>query len=196
MTTLALQHEGMDVPQFVFLNNGFKNNTMREPIPIHKTVKKSSGPATNIKHEKNFNAGQNQHNNQHRAIASIPHHHRSARKTPIKTNHFHTPERFETQHHFVKFAQGNGLSNLLDKQNKLYYASTASSESDDGSSCRDSELNGFKVVHSGKVLHNETEEELLNLHITEDFGEGKGRYASSTLVTGPNCQIISLPTFL
>jgi hypothetical protein len=195
MTTLALQPEGMNVPQFVFLNNGFKN-TMRDPIHIHKTVKKTRSPATHIKHENNFNSGQYLHNHQHRAMVQVPNHQKSARKTSIKANHFHTLERFETQHHIAKFTHGTGLNSFMDKQNKLYYASTASSDSDDGSSNGNVELNGFKIVHSGQILHDETEEELLNFHITEDFGEGKGRYASSTLVTGPNCQSISLPTFL
>jgi hypothetical protein len=196
MTTLALQHEGMDVPQFVFLNNNFKNNTMRDPTHLQKTAKKTRNSATHANHEKYFNVGQNLYNHQHRAVVQAPSHQKSDRKTLIKPTHFHTLERCETQHHFAKLAQGTGLNNVLDRQNKLYYASTASSESDDGASNKNPEFVGFKIVHSGKVLHDETEDELLNFYITEDFGEGKGRYASSTLVTGPNCQIISLPTFL
>jgi hypothetical protein len=201
MTTLALQNEGMDLPQFVFLNNIYKNNSPKDSVPFTRTTKKAHTSAMKGKHEKSIHANPNFNNNQLKAPIQASKHHHSDRKAPVKPNHIHMLERFETQHHNTKSAKGNGLKNAMDKPYNLYYASTASSESDDSSSSGSEAfpgLKGFKVVHGGNVLHDQTREEFESLFtwtVTEDFGEGKGRFASSTLVTGPSNNI-SLPTFV
>jgi len=83
------------------------------------------------------------------------------------------------------------------------FASTTASDSDSNSSNNSSELNGFKIVQEGKVLHNEIEEELDSPShkgtYSRDglkFGDNFQKFASSVLVTGPNVKEISIPSFL
>jgi hypothetical protein len=88
----------------------------------------------------------------------------------------------------------------LDKKTRLSSASTASES--DSSSSHGSELSGFKIVHRGKVVHNEAEEEAdlndNNCTIScknEEKRDSNGRFASSLLVVGPNVGEISIPSF-
>ena len=81
-----------------------------------------------------------------------------------------------------------------DKQeNSIYYASTAS-ETD--ASSASSELSGFKIVHDGKTIHNEIEEaDSPVLNLTGFFAPFDTKFASSELMTGPQANEISLPSF-
>lgn len=78
----------------------------------------------------------------------------------------------------------------------LAYASTAS-ESDNNSHV--SELNGFRIVHNGNVVHDETEEDFDSQ--TESQGSPRAsivnekKYAASIMVIGPSAKEISLPSF-
>jgi len=62
-----------------------------------------------------------------------------------------------------------------------------------------SELNGFKIIQSGKTVHDETEDDFLES--PTDF-KGKRRpdaenvkFAASLMTIGPNAKEISLPSF-
>lgn len=88
------------------------------------------------------------------------------------------------------------LSASFEKNLWNSFASTTASESDSSSnnSSSSSELSGFKIVHEGKVVHNEIEEDLLDspcLKVEDNYE----KFASSVLVTGPNVMEISLPSF-
>jgi len=78
-------------------------------------------------------------------------------------------------------------------------ASTASDSDGNSSHTSSSELSGFRIVQEGKVLHNEIEEEVefasdeKNSLKLEDNYE---KFAASVMVTGPNVNKISIPTFV
>jgi len=84
--------------------------------------------------------------------------------------------------HYAKY------NNMMPKHDNASKSTTTS----DSDSSAHSDLSGFKIVHDGKVIHDETEDEVENLF---NYGDGN-KYASSVLTVGPNAQSISLPSFL
>ena len=120
----------------------------------------------------------------------------------VQVNHFNkkscsSQQQYVNTYNFNKFAKGSGYKASPEKQCRAY-ASTAS-ESDSSGSHVSSELSGFKIVHSGRVLHDETEEDEIEVPTEFDMiwpiEVGTGKFASSVMVMGPNAQEISLPTF-
>jgi len=89
------------------------------------------------------------------------------------------------------------MSSSYEKNTGNSFASTASdSDSSSNNSSSSSELNGFRIIHEGKVVHNEIEEELdspckIGLKVEDSYE----KFASSVLVIGPNVQEISIPSF-
>jgi len=91
------------------------------------------------------------------------------------------------------------MSPSYEKNTGNSFASTAASDSDSSSSnnsSSSSELNGFKIVHEGKVVHNEIEEDpdspyKIGLKVEDTYE----KFAASVLVTGPNVKEISIPSF-
>jgi hypothetical protein len=201
MTTIALPFEGMDIPQFVFLNNGPTKDSNRAPRDIQNqrnNSKKPQSPNSRNNSNKKSNQGQQSNKKSRKAATKAQKGMTNSGQMSRNLLKVHTLERFETQHHIPKVVKGNGLKSSFDKYNKLAYLSTAS-ESDDYSSQFCPELNGFKIVHSGKVLHDGTEEELespIEFTMKGVSYQGAERFASSTLVIGPNAKNISLPTFV
>jgi len=118
-------------------------------------------------------------------------------------NYVQNDTKFENQFNFDDFAnnfgKGSYVKNSPEKLSWSAYASTAS-ESDSNGSHISSELSGFKIIHSGKIVHDETEDDILES--PTDF-KGKRRpdvedvkFAASMMTIGPNAKEISLPSFV
>jgi len=141
---------------------------------------------------KSFNFPQNLQFNQYQPHFQVPSNQPDLNKSAKKSNQTSSALQFETQPNFQKYAKGNCPTY---PGTKTYYGSTAS-ETDSSGSHASSELNGFKIVHKGKIVHDETEEELES---PTSFGINcrmeSEKFASSCLVIGPNAKEISLPTF-
>jgi len=118
--------------------------------------------------------------------------------THTQPNYVRNLKKFETQYNIAKFSQDSyKLTSSQDKSYRQAYASTAS-ETESSGSQTSSELNGFKIVHAGAVIHDETEEELgpkecIPMDCRYDAIIRK--YASSQMMAGPSAKEISLPTF-
>jgi hypothetical protein len=109
--------------------------------------------------------------------------------------------KFTELYDITKSAKTCGSNGSPDKLSWSGYASTATSESD-SSSHASSELSGFKIVHGGKVVHDETEEEPESPFGFESstgtlrVDVGNGKFASSGMVIGPHAKEISIPSFV
>jgi len=93
-------------------------------------------------------------------------------------------------------------------QNRGYFSdmtsrtTNATSTSDSDSNGQFSELSGFKIVHSGKTIHDETYEDMETCFEEEgpvfEIGSytSKSKFASSEMTMVPNFKTISIPLFL
>jgi len=115
------------------------------------------------------------------------------------TNSSNRKNNNKTQFCFDQFASNHANLNAkkqIDNSNWICYASTAS-ESDGGSHVS-SELTGFKIVQSGSVVHDETEEDfdfLSESRSSSKSDESGVKFAASLMVIGPDVKEISLPSF-
>jgi hypothetical protein len=201
MTAAWSQVQDQDLPQFVLLKNqpkriicgniSFQSLTMQKPRMVALRVEGSFN--------KNFNHfPPSQPNIQYGLPSQTQGNRFYPNKLPKRPNFMQNTVKFENQYiNNNKYTKGYCQKGSPDKFfSRTSYGSTAS-ESDSSASHASSELTGFKIVHSGKIVHDETEEDV----DSPDFGlylplnSGNGKFASSGMVIGPNAKEISLPTF-
>jgi hypothetical protein len=193
MTTEGPQmQQNYEFPQFVYLKNKQKKvpsgNTAFPPM----NVQKPRGTTSRGNFSKPFYSSQISHTNQSRPVFQAQGNRFNGNNKFAKGQNI---GKFENQYGMNKYIQGSGYKSSPDKATRSSYASTAS-ESD--GSHTSSELSGFKIVHSGKTVHDETEEDFdspTDLGMSCRFEEGNGKFAASDMVIGPNAKNISLPTF-
>ena len=190
MTTMEPQIRDFELPQFTFLNNKPKKNAYNQDFNSNSVQKSrgnnARGPSNRpFSHFPNFHPsqrnnfqGQNQNQNQNK------------NKFNQQKNYFSSGSESN------QYAKGNGSASKapLEKKNWLAYASTADSDNAHVSS----ELNGFKIVHGGKVIHDETEEDFdspTDFNFSPKVKTVYDKYASSVMTIGPNAKEISLPSF-
>jgi len=184
-----------ELPQFVFLNNKPKKNAYGgqdfHSMPLQKSRGNNNRCNSNrpFSHFPNFHPNQRSNNYQGQNLHSNQNKNKSAQKAHYSSNYGD----YEMNSYYTK-GSGNGAKNSREKKSWLAYASTADSDNAHVSS----ELSGFKIVHGGNVIHDETEEDFdspAELEIKEKSKTVYGKYASSVLVIGPNAKEISLPSF-
>jgi len=180
MTAIEPQFRDFDIPQFVFLNNNKKSCNGRSNV--YDTFSYKSQP-----NGKNSRCTSNKPVNNN---SYLPRHNLQSYN---KNYYNQSSEDYNFDQFTPSYAKLN--TKQIDNSNWISYASTAS-ESDSGSHIS-SELTGFKIVQSGSVVHDETEEdfESSSEKSTSKTTENKVKYASSLMVMGPDAKEISLPSF-
>lgn len=198
MTTLMMGPQSHDATMLQFTPH--KGQSRRNPGDYNNfnnmSSQKHRGCAPRGNCIKNSQSTQNNHFYQNQGGLQVPRTRPYPTKMLKKFDSNSNIPQFETQPNFYN---NSVKGNMNYSGSKNYYGSTAS-ESDSNTSHASSELNGFKIVHKGKVIHDETEEEIESP--TDFYGRSLYRFepeivkfAASCLVIGPNCQEISLPTF-
>jgi hypothetical protein len=100
-----------------------------------------------------------------------------------------------------QYEVSNYAKNVKPSYNKAFYSDNNYSKSTQASSNSDgeaSELNGFKIMMNGKVLHDETGEEFDSFNhepVFQSFPSVE-KFASSVMTIGPITNEISMPSFL
>jgi hypothetical protein len=192
---LHMQNQNFEFPQFVFL----KNKQIR--VPSGNTafpsmnVQKPRGTSSRGNFSKPFYSQQISQPSQGRSVFQAQGNRFNGNKLTKGPNFGQNIGKFENQYGMNKYVQGSGSKSSPEKATKSCYGSTASES--DGSHAS-SELSGFKIVHRGKIVHDETEEDFdspTDLRMSCRFEEGNGKFAASGLVIGPSAKDISLPTF-
>lgn len=103
---------------------------------------------------------------------------------------------YQTQSNYAKNSKTSYIpSYSSDKYSSWSTQNTTGSDSDSNMT---SELKGFKIMQNGKVVHNETHDEVetvanMDQFFMEDLPNEK--FASSLMTIGPNSKEISLPSF-
>jgi hypothetical protein len=202
MSAACSQVQDLDLPQFVLLKNESKKtmhgNISFPSLPIQRPrVEAQRGGGSFNKNFNHFPASQ--HNNQYGLTFQIHGNRPYANKLSKRPNFIQNAVKFENQYiNTNKYPNGYCLNSSPDKfYSRSCYGSTAS-ESDSSSSHASSELNGFKIVHRGKIVHDETDEDVdspSDLRIFLPLNSSNGKFASSEMVIGPIAKEISLPTF-
>lgn len=195
MTTLMMGPQSYDatMPHF----SPYKGQPRRHPGDYtnfnNMSSQKYRGCAPRGNCVKNPLSAQNNYHNQNQGGLQVPRTRPYPNKIIKKFDSNSDFPQFEIQPNFYN----NSVKGNMNHSGSNYYGSTAS-ESDSNS--HTSELNGFKIVHKGKVIHDETEEEIESP--TDFYGRSLYRlepesmkFAASILVIGPNAKEISLPTF-
>jgi len=194
MTTVGPQVQNFDLPQFVFLQNKPKKTTNGnfnsfQSLPFHKTQGN---------HTKQYYPCPSTHPSQYRS----PQNNRVSGAK--KYNNFvQNDTKLENPFNFEDFANNFGKGSYVksspEKLSWSAYASTAS-DSDSNGSHISSELSGFKIIQSGKTVHDETEDDFLEP--PTDFkgkrradGDEDVKFAASLMTIGPSAKEISLPSF-
>jgi hypothetical protein len=193
MTTLGPQIQDFDLPQFVFLNNK------------HAKMSNKTNNTATISHGKPNGSNQrtktNNKTNQHRQSPKA-HDYYPAKLHPMTVTSKFSVLKYDGG---KQYAKGNFSKASQDSYyNKLYYASTASDSDSSSSSGAQSEITandliGFKIAHNGKLLHDDTEDEFgypTDFELSLGLKTEKVKFASSTMVIGPNPKDISLPSFV
>jgi len=183
MTAVEPQFRDLDIPQFVFLNNKKSCNGRSN---VHDTFSYKSQNGKNSRCTSNkpvFNMSNNHSN--------LPRQFQSNQKNYNNKSYYNQSSGdFNFDQFSPNYAKLN-TKTTIDNSNWICYASTAS-ESDSGSHAS-SELTGFKIVQSGSVVHDETEEDFESS--SEKLDESRVKFAASLMVMGPDAKEISLPSF-
>jgi hypothetical protein len=114
---------------------------------------------------------------------------------PRKNSNYAKEERYPVNNN-QSYGKTMGNKNY-DKAYKNAYASTAS-DSDSKEAYIQSELYGFKIVQSGRTIHDETGEDVDLFESDNEWpmtATNNEKFAASVLTIGPNVQEISLPSF-
>jgi len=133
---------------------------------------------------------------QHRSGPQAQGSHYNTKRLSNDMNQVQIAGKFADLYDITKNVKGCGSNGSPDKLSWSCYASTASES--DSSSHASSELSGFKIVHGGKVVHDETEEEPespFDFETSLRVDVGNGKFASSGMVIGPHAKEISIPSF-
>jgi hypothetical protein len=111
------------------------------------------------------------------------------------SNNFAKEERYPVNNN-QSYGKTMGSKNY-NKAHKMIYASTAS-DSDSKDAYIQSELYGFKIVQNGRVIHDETQEDVDLFESDDEWpmtATSNEKFAASVLTIGPNEKEISLPSF-
>jgi hypothetical protein len=190
-----MQSQNFNFPQFVFLNNKQKKGPNGNTAFPLMNVQKPRGTPSRGNFSKPLYPQQISQSSQSRTGFQAQGNRFNNNKSAKGSNFGQNAGKFENQYGMNKYMQGSGSKCSPEKGTRSGYASTAS-ESD--GSHTSSELSGFKIVHRGKIVHDETEEDFdspTDLGMSCRFEEGNGKFAASGMVIGPNAKDISLPTF-
>jgi hypothetical protein len=190
-----VQNQNFDFPQFVFLKNKQKKVPSGNTAFPQMNVQKPRGTSSRGNVSKPFYPQQISHINQSRTGFQAQGNRFNGNKLTNGANFAQNIGKFENQYGMTKYMQGSGSKSSPEKATRSCYGSTASES--DGSHAS-SELSGFKIVHKGKIVHDETEEDFdspTDIGMSCRFEEGNGKFAASGMVIGPNAKDISLPTF-
>ena len=169
MTAVAPQFRDLDIPQFTFLNNN--NNKKSSNFNDHFSYKSQNGNYSRC----------------------------NSNKPVFYMSNTNSRQNNKTQFCFDQFASNHANLNAkkqIDNSNWICYASTASES--DGGSHASSELTGFRIVQSGGVVHDETEDDYDSLSESRSSSksdESGVKFAASLMVIGPDVKEISLPSF-
>jgi len=181
-------------PQFVFIDQKPKKNAGSRSFQS-TTHYKSRGIAANYNFNKHFCQFPTVHTQQHNYNLQYQGNSPNGNRMPKKLNNYNQVSGDSENHcNFNKYVKGNG-SNSPTEGSWSAYASTASES--DSSSHISSELTGFKIVHEGNVVHDETEEDFdsSDLSTSRKMDAETKNYAASVMVIGPNAKEIPLPSF-
>jgi len=183
--TMEPQIRDFELPHFSFQTKKFKKYSYESQDFHFSSIQKFHGPA--FRHNNNPSRHFSQVSNFHF------HPNQQLRKNPYQNTHnqgnFNKTGDYEMNFSFDKFAKGNNSASM--DKSWIAYASTAS-ESDNNSHI--SELNGFRIVQNGNVVHDETEEDFDSQNeFNPKTNTDNEKYASSVMVIGP--KEISLPSF-
>jgi hypothetical protein len=190
-----MQSQNFGFPQFVFINNQQKKGQNGNTAFPQMNVQKPRGTSSRGNFNKPFYSQQILQSSQSRPGYQAQANRFNGNKSTKGSNFGQNTGKFENQYGMNKYVQGSGSKSSPEKATRSCYGSTAS-ESD--GSHTSSELSGFKIVHKGKIVHDETEEDFdspTDLGMSCRFEEGNGKFAASGMVIGPNAKAISLPTF-
>jgi len=111
------------------------------------------------------------------------------------SNNFAQEERYYVNNNQQSYGKAMGSKNSA-KAQKMVYASTASDS--DSKGYIQSELYGFKIMQNGRMIHDETEEDVDLFESDDEWpmtATSSEKFAASVLTIGPNEKEISLPSF-
>jgi len=188
MTAVEPHIRDFELPHFAFSQKKAKNHANGGSHDFHFTPFHKSHDMAHFQVHSNRQFNQFSHSHKHNQFQSS---HPISNKPTRYHNNKHGNNHYEMNYNFEKFSKEN-IKTSSDKS-WIAYASTASSESD----THVSELNGFRIVQNGKIVHDEIEEDFdsaAQLRISHQANHnGEEKFAASTMMIGP--KEISLPSF-